>query len=143
MVLKFITDTGQNYNNMEEKLKELIDSLKEGVVVFEYEKKDGSTRVAKGTLNEKFLPEREPDEFELDKESVDTLVGVKYKDLDEYMTLNKIELIGESEDGKNYKFKHKKKAVQKSDKVLSYYDLEKEEFRSFTKDNFKRILTVE
>ena len=74
MVLKFITDTGQNYNNMEEKLKELINSLKEGVVVFEYEKKDGSTRVAKGTLNEKFLPEREPDEFELDKESIDTLV---------------------------------------------------------------------
>ena len=143
MVLRFTINIGQNYNNMEERLEELINSLKEGVVVFEYVKKDGSTRVARGTLNEKFLPEKEPDEFELDKEGVDTLVGVKYKDMDEYMSLNKIELIGESEDGKNYKFKHKHRKVQKNENLLSYYDLEKEEFRSFDKSNFKKVLMVE
>ena len=88
---------------MEEQIKELVDHLKEGIVVFEYEKKDGSTRVAKGTLKKELLPPvNEEEEIVFDKSSIDTLIGIKYESLEEYMELNKIELVGETEDGKNY-----------------------------------------
>lgn len=128
---------------MEEQIKELVDHLKEGIVVFEYEKKDGSTRVAKGTLKKELLPPvREEEEIVFDKSSIDTLIGIKYESLEEYMELNKIELVGETEDGKNYLFKHKKEKRKVNENLQSYYDLEKESFRSFNKNNFKRIISI-
>lgn len=127
---------------MEDKLEELVSALKGGTVVFEYVKKDGSVRTATGTLDETLMPEREPDEFELDMRAVDTLVGIKYKDMDEYAELNKIEFLGESEDGLKYRFRHKHRTVGKNPALLTYYDLEKGEFRSFDKANFKQIVTV-
>jgi hypothetical protein len=127
---------------MEEKIKKLIDHLKEGVVVFEYEKKDGSTRVAKGTLKKELLPPvKEDEEIIFDKLSIDTLIGIKYESLDEYMKLNKVELVGETEDGKNYRFKYKKEKRKVNENLQSYYDIEKESFRSFDKNNFKRIIS--
>ena len=124
-------------------VEELKTALKNGVVIFEYEKKDGTKRVAKGTLNENFLPEMEPAEFELGKEGVDKIVESTYTDFDEYMEKNKIELVGESEDGLNYIFKHKKKTRKPNENIVSYYDLEKEEFRSFNKDHFIGVISAE
>lgn len=122
---------------MNDKLNLLIESLKKGPVTFEYTKKDGSTRVATGTLNESFLPQRENDEFELEKTSVDTLVGIKYESLDEYMNENKIELV--REDDEKYVFRHKHKKSNENN--IMYFDLDKKEFRSFAKENFKRIVS--
>lgn len=126
---------------MEEKINELKELLKEHVVVFEYTKKDGSIRTAKGTLVETYLPEKEPEEFELDKKSVDYLVETKYESFDKYLESNKIELIEESENV--YKFKHKKKERKRNENLVSYYDLDKDEFRSFNKDNFIGIISVD
>lgn len=122
---------------------DLKTALKEGIVVFEYEKKDGTKRLAKGTLNESLLPEKEPDEFELEKEGVDTNVEKNYENLDEYLKKNKLEIVGESEDGKRYMFKRVRKPRAKNDSLVSYYDLEKEEFRSFRKESFIGIISEE
>lgn len=122
---------------------EFKELLKEHVVVFEYDKKDGTRRVAKGTLCDKYLPDKEPDEFELDKTSVDTLVKTKYGSFDEYLENNKIELLGESDDGTKYLFRHKKKERKANENLVSYYDLEKEEFRSFDKNNFRGVVKID
>lgn len=124
-------------------INELKELMKEHIVVFEYDKKDGTRRVAKGTLCEKYLPEKEPDEFELDKTGVDSLVETKYNSFEEYLENNKIEHIGESEDGTKYLFRHKKKERKRNENLVSYYDLEKDEFRSFDKDNFRGIVSVD
>lgn len=122
---------------------ELKETLKNNVVIFEYTKTDGTTRTAKGTLREDLLPKREPDEFELEKNAVDTLISEKYGSMEEYMNENKIELVGESKDGAAYLFRHKKKTVKKNENVVNYYDLEKNQFRSFKKENFIKIVTIE
>lgn len=123
--------------------EELKTALKNGVVVFEYTKKDGTKRIARGTLNENLLPETEPDEFELDKTGVDSLVESKYGSFEEYLENNKIEHIGESEDGTKYLFRHKKKERKKNENIVSYYDLDKDEFRSFNKENFIGVISTE
>lgn len=118
-------------------------ALKEGIVIFEYEKKDGTKRLAKGTLNENLLPEKEPDEFELEKDGVDKNVEKNYENIEEYLKKNKIEIIGESEDGKRYMFKRVRTHRVKNDSLVSYYDIEKEEFRSFRKESFIGIISKE
>lgn len=124
-------------------IEEFKEALKNGVVVFEYTKKDGTKRIAKGTLNENLLPELEPEQFELEKDGVDALISVKYSSMEEYTEKNSVELIGESEDGKKYIFRHKKKERAKNESVITYYDLEKDEFRSFKKDRFIGIVQVD
>lgn len=93
-------------------------ALKEGIVIFEYEKKDGTKRLAKGTLNENIIPEKEPDEFELEKDGVDKNVEKNYENIEEYLKKNKIEIIGESEDGKRYMFKRVRTHRVKNDSLV-------------------------
>lgn len=124
-------------------IEELKESLKTNVVTFKYQKKDGTERIAKGTLKEDLLPPKEPDEFELDKEGVDANVGQNYENIEEYLKKNKLEIVGESEDGKKYMFKRIRKPHARNENLVSYFDLEKEEFRSFNKDNFIEVISVE
>ena len=55
----------------------LSHELKEGVVTFEYKKKDGSVRTAKGTLNDEYLPEKIPDKVYLEAIVISTLMREK------------------------------------------------------------------
>lgn len=121
--------------------EELQKLLKEGVVTFEFKKKDGSIRTAKGTLNENYIPKVEVENICLHKKEIDILIKEKYKDLQDYMDANKIELVSISEDNEDYIFKLKKRKVKKNENLIFYYDLEKESFRSFNKENFIRIIS--
>jgi hypothetical protein len=71
-------------------VEELKDMLHKGIVSFEFIKKDGSVRQAKGTLLAEHLPAPKPDS----------------------------------------------KPRKVNDNVLVYFDLEKNEFRSFVKTSF-------
>ena len=78
---------------MKEQLKQM---LREGVVEFEYIKKDGTTRIATGTT--------------------------------------KLELF---EDSPNYKESNGKRSV--SDDIITYWDLNKDGWRSFNSDQLTHI----
>ena len=72
-------------------LEDLNKALLEGEVIFSFEKKDGSERIARGTKKREMVP--------------DSSVPI----------------------GKEY---------HKSDEVIRYYDLDKQDWRSFRKDKF-------
>ena len=121
----------------------LKDELHSGVVTFEYEKYDGSIRTAQGTLNDKYLPEKIPERVYLEAEVIDTLIKVKgIKNLEEYASGNGLEQIGlEKYEGKIcYVFKPAKKKKKVNENIVTYYDMEKDAFRSFDKDRFLGML---
>ncbi len=135
-------------NYKSESLDDLARMLKEGVVTFEYAKLDGSIRRAKGTLNEEYLPEKLPDFIQFDCVAIDTLMKEKnIQTIDEYAKENGLEYmcLTSSETGvSQYVFtpiKEKRKLSEKTMNTLfSYYDVEKDAFRSFKKENFKGIV---
>ena len=103
----------------------LKDELHNRVVTFEYEKYDGSIRTAQGTLNDEYLPEKIPERVYLEAEVIDTL---------EQIGLEKYE-------GKIcYVFKPAKKKKKVNENIITYYDMEKDAFRSFDKDRFLGML---
>lgn len=119
-------------------IDDLTRMLKEGVVIFEYAKKDGSVRVAKGTMNEDYLPERIPEQITFDVEAINELMKAKnIPTLEEYARGNGLKVVGTVCD--KYVFipiKEKKK----NENIFTYYDVEKDAFRSFNKDNFLGIV---
>ena len=125
-------------NYKSESLDDLARMLKEGTVIFEYAKKDGSVRVAKGTMNEDYLPERIPEQITFDVEAINELMKAKnIPTLEEYARGNGLTVVGTV--GDKYVFipiKEKKK----NENIFTYYDIEKDAFRSFNKDNFLGIV---
>jgi hypothetical protein len=125
--------------------KKLIELLKDGIVTFKYTKSDGEERVANGTLNKKIIShfkgddgyEKEPSEFRIEKQAIDTIVAMKYSSIEEYLSANKINLIGE-ENGE-YIFSHKPRKTNENN--ISYFDIDKKEFRSFLKNRFIEIIS--
>lgn len=117
-------------------VNEVMNRLHNGIVEFEYKKKDGSTRKAKGTLCSDFLPEKEMEEIVFDIKAIDTLCEIKHISFEEYMETNNLELLN-TDNGK-YIFLFRKKKKDKQDGLIIYYDLETNSFRSFIKDNFIR-----
>ena len=83
-------------------VRDLLDALGQGIAVFEYEKKDGSLRKAKGTLCKGVS-----DGYDAYEYKTDSLDNDKYPKLD-----------------------------------ISYWDLDKEAFRTFSVANVKRIVEV-
>lgn len=122
----------------------LNEELHNGVVEFEYTKKDGSIRTAKGTLNDEYLPEKLPDHIKLNCDAVNTLMKVKnIPSLKEYAQENGIEYLCSQigEDMKMcYVFTPIKKESKVNEDMMTYYDVEKDAFRSFKKDNFLGIV---
>lgn len=120
--------------------KKLIELLKDGIVTFRYTKSDGEERVANGTLNKKIISHfkgDDSDEFRLEKKTVDTIVAIKYSSFEEYLSANKIDLIGE-ENGE-YIFSYKPRKTNENN--ISYFDIDKKEFRSFSKNRFIEIIS--
>ena len=119
----------------------LNEELRKGVVTFEYTKKDGTVRTAKGTLNDELLPEKLPDRVTFDTDVIDALMYVKgINTLEEYAKANGLEYMGVV--GTLPKFQYAFKKIEKShnENQVSYYDVEKDSFRSFIKDNFLGII---
>ena len=117
--------------------KKLIELLKDGTVTFKYIKSDGEERVANGTLNEKIISHFKDLEFRLEKKAVDTIVAMKYSSIEEYLSANKIVLVGE-ENGE-YIFNYKSRKTNENN--ISYFDIDKKEFRSFSKNRFIEIIS--
>lgn len=111
----------------------LSEKLKDGIVEFEYKKKDGSIRKAKGTLKKEFLPEEEIISFPVD--AIDVLMKEKnIQSLEEYAKPNGLKYIEKRDSFYTFKF------TKENENTISYFDLEKKEFRSFIKENFLGIL---
>jgi len=120
--------------------KKLIELLKDGIVTFRYTKSDGEERVAKGTLNEKIISLFKGDdggEFRLEKKTVDTIVAIKYTSIEEYLSANKIILV--KEENGEYVFRHMPRETNENN--ISYFDIGKKEFRSFSKNRFIEIIS--
>ena len=116
----------------------LTEEMKQRVVTFEYTKKDGTVRTAKGTMNEEYLPEKIPDQVTFDIDAVNELMKAKnIPTLEEYARGNGLKIAGTI--GDKYVFvpiTEKKK----NENLMTYYDIEKDAFRSFSKDRFLGII---
>ena len=123
-------------------LDDLARMLKEGVVTFEYVKKDGTARVAKGTMNEELLPEKIPDRVSFDVAAINELMKAKdIPTLEDSARENGLRVFGtiEIEGQQKYVFVPIK-AKKVNEDQFTYYDVEKDAFRSFKKENFKGII---
>jgi len=119
-------------------VNELMNRLHNGIVEFEYKKKDGSIRKAKGTLYPEFLPEKENEEIKFDVQAIDTLLEIKNISFEEYMETNNLELL--KKENEKYVFILNRKKKEKQENTVIYYDFENNSFRSFIKENFIRII---
>ena len=118
--------------------KELLNALYNGTVNFEYKKKDGSTRQAKGTLCQNIIPDEHKNNKELrfDVPAIDTLLKIKnIGTIEEYAESNDIKFI--KKENNEYVFVFKKK--NKED-IITYYDLDVNDYRSFKEENFIQII---
>ena len=121
-------------------IEDLSLELKERVVTFEYRKKDGSVRTAQGTLNEEYIPEKLPEVINFDVAPIRALMTAKHIwTLEDYAKENGLEYIGKPDEN-TYSFKPIKKEKKVNENVMTYYDVEKDAFRSFKKDNFLGIV---
>lgn len=119
----------------------LNEELRKGVVTFEYTKKDGTVRTAKGTLNDELLPEKLPDRVTFDTDAIDALMYAKgINTLEEYAKENGLEYLGVAGTLPKFQYVFKKAEKSHNENQVSYYDVEKDSFRSFTKDNFLGII---
>lgn len=122
----------------------LRESLKKDEVIFEYTKKDGTVRTARGTMNPEMLPEQIPDTVTFECGAINTLMKVKNIDnIGDYARGNGLVLKGidlETEGGPKYVFTPMKRKI-KENQIL-YYDLEKDTFRSFLQENFLGIVDI-
>lgn len=119
----------------------LNEELKKGVVTFEYTKKDGSVRTAKGTLNDELLPEKIPDRVTFDTDAIDALMYAKgISTLEEYAKANGLEYMGVVGTLPKFQYVFKKAEKSHNENQVSYYDVDKDAFRSFVKDNFLGIV---
>lgn len=118
----------------------LMENMKKRRVVFAYKKQDDTVRVAKGTLHQNFLPQQEKLYFE--KEVIDALVNEKYQDIgfEGYQRENGLKLI--EDDGVRYCFVKQGKSTHDASKYITYYDLDKDAFRSFRAENFLGVISL-
>lgn len=124
-------------------IDELKESLKQGIVTFEFKKKDGTIRTAKGTTNASYLEDELEDEvITLDKNVVDDYIDFAgYQSIEEYASRNNTKFVGEVNG--MYTFETIKKTKKPNDNIVSYFDIEKQEFRSFVKENYMGLVEIE
>lgn len=125
-------------------INNLSSSLHTSVVEFEYKKKDGTIRKAKGTLLKERFPNVQKEEIKFEKETIDLLLKLKNISFEEYIKSNGIILVRtETINTKEfYVFNLVSKKKENND-MITYFDIEKNEFRSFSKENFLGIISIE
>ena len=127
--------------NLEDFKKELDTCI----VTFQYTKKDGSIRIAKGTRNKTYInsliPKTDENYIKLEKDVVDLVIELKgYSGLSEYGFENGVEHV-KTEHGFYY-FKPIKRKKTSSPDVTTYFDVEKLESRSFKNGNFIDVIDM-
>lgn len=141
MLQYYKTNINMDYKSTD--INFLQEEMKNRIVTFEYKKKDGSIRTAKGTMNEDELPERLPEKISLEKDVIDELMKAKnIQSLDDYAKENGLKYWGtETDEFKSYYVFNPIKTERKvNENQILYYDIEKDAFRSFLKDNFLGII---
>lgn len=130
-------------NYISTKINDLSNSLHTSVVEFEYKKKDGTTRNAKGTLLKEKIPNVQKEEIKFEKETIDLLLKLKHISFEEYTESNGIILIRtETINNKDYYVFNLVSKKKENKDMITYFDIEKNEFRSFSKENFLGILSI-
>lgn len=127
-------------------LSYLDENLKNRIILFEYRKKDGTIRRAKGTMNEDFILQHtaphETDTWEVEVEVIDELLKVhSYNDVLEYASENDLVYVGIK--GKSYVFERRKIAPKRCPIPVTqriYFDIDRNELRSFLVDNFLGVI---
>lgn len=125
-------------------IKDLSNGLHTSVVEFEYKKKDGTIRNAKGTLLKERLPNVQKEEIKFEKETIDLLLKLKNISFEEYTKSNGIILVRtETINTKEYYVFNLVSKRKENNDMITYFDIEKNEFRSFSKENFLGIISIE
>lgn len=125
-------------------IKDLSNGLHTSVVEFEYKKKDGTIRKAKGTLLKEKLPNVQKEEIKFEKETIDLLLKLKNISFEEYTKSNGIILVRtETINTKEYYVFNLVSKRKENNDMITYFDIEKNEFRSFSKENFLGIISIE
>lgn len=121
----------------------LKEKLNDSIVVFDYKKKDGTIRTARGTVSKKIINEyQEPGEIKLQKKFVDIIIKEhKYNDVFEYASENDCVFI--DSDDTYYYFNIKKRYREPNPNQTVYFDLDKMCTRSFVNENYIGIIKVE
>lgn len=103
-------------------VEEMVEKLKTGIVNFEFEKLDGTVRSAVGTL----VPEMLPDRL---KEVKNELVELarSTEEMTPYGLVSAVYNLGK----KIRSIEEKQNEGKEKEGVVSYYDLQKQAFRSF------------
>lgn len=125
-------------------IKDLSNGLHTSVVEFEYKKKDGTIRNAKGTLLKERLPNVQKEEIKFEKETIDLLLKLKNISFEEYTKSNGMILVrAETINTKEYYVFNLVSKRKENNDMITYFDIEKNEFRSFSKENFLGIISIE
>ena len=125
-------------------LETLKSRLLQGIVMFSFVKADGEKRVAYGTLNQNLIPKYDEVKVtELIENSEIALNSIKValdnQDEFEVQTSNFTE-VAELLDGSLKPFRPKEPSNRaKNDALVTYYDLEKRQFRSFKAESLKEV----
>lgn len=117
--------------------------LPDNIVTFKYQKKNGNVRIAMGTLNQNVIEShlKNNDTLTIPFDIMDILISEHgYKDVHEYAEHNEVNLI--DMDDKNYIFRHVKRPKSPSTNTITYFDLEKNEMRSFINENYLGTINV-
>ena len=119
--------------------------LENNIITFQYKKKDGSIREAKGTKNSNYIAslcpfDLERDSIRFEKEPIDKLVELRYEDVNDYATSNGLSLI--YPDDKYYYFIPQKREKKYSPDVINYFDIDKKDYRSFRIDNYIGVIDM-
>lgn len=124
-------------NNYKNEIAFLKEMLQQGEVKFSYRKADGTVRTARGTLSKDMLPKKEKVRFPV--AAIDALMEAKdIKTMEEYAEPNGLVYVGRMDiEGcePEYIFEH----VGRSRNVegyFTYFDLDKNEFRTFIEENY-------
>ena len=120
----------------------LKEELKTNVVTFQFTKKDGTTRTARGTLMKEYLPEQIPEIVTFDVEVINTLMVEKnINTIDEYASENGLVFVKtDTSVNPNVYVFSPKKHKRINENLVSYYDIEKDSFRTFITSNFLGII---
>lgn len=125
-------------------INDLSNGLHTSVVEFEYKKKDGTIRKAKGTLLKEKLPNVQKEEIKFEKETIDLLLKLKNISFEEYTKSNGMILVrAETINTKEYYVFNLVSKRKENNDMITYFDIEKNEFRSFSKENFLGIISIE
>lgn len=129
-------------NYISEDLEFFKTSLNEGLVTFKYKKKDGLVRTAIGTINKKIAKNYKDEIIKLERKIVDIVIKEHlHNNIFDYAENNDCVFL--YNDDYFYYFQPKKRMREPNPNQTCYFDIEKQQSRSFLNENFLGIIKIE